>query len=146
MRGETTTRAVEEPSELALQQRIDQEHASISEQIIAKSGAWFDVEMDKLDRWAEDRRKSLKVALEDLDAAIKEKKKQARVAPNLPAKLDLQRQLRQLEGKRDEAWKDFDLASRDIEHQKDSLLDEIGQRLNKSTEREVLFTIRWRLA
>jgi ERCC4-related helicase len=144
--GETFISTVKQPDGLPLQKRIDQEQASISEQIIAKNSAWFDVEMDKLDRWAEDRRRSLKVALEDLDASIKEKKKESRSAPNLPAKLELQRQLRQMEGKRDEAWKEFDVASRDIEHQKDSLLDEISQRLNKSTEREELFTIRWRLA
>lgn len=145
IRGETKG-YVDLPEGLSLQQHIDREQASISERIIAKNSTWFDVEMDKLDRWAEDRRRSLKVALEDLDASIKEKKKEARSAPNLPTKLELQRVLRQMEGKRDEAWKEFDLASRDIEHQKDSLLDEIGRRLNKSTEREELFTIRWRLA
>lgn len=146
VRGEANDHAGIQPEVLlSLQQQIDQDQAVLSERIIAKNGVWFDVEMDKLDRWAEDRRKSLKVALEELDVSIKEKKKEARSAPNLPTKLELQRQLRQVEGKRDEAWKEFDLASRDIERQKDSLLDEISQRLNKGTEREVLFTIRWRL-
>jgi hypothetical protein len=35
----------------------------------AKNGEWFDIEMDKLDRWAEDRRTSLKADLEELDWA-----------------------------------------------------------------------------
>ena len=66
--------------------------------------------MDKLDRWAEDRRKSLKAALDELDTKIRETRKGARLAPNLPTKLDLQRQLRQLEATRNEAWKEFDEA------------------------------------
>jgi hypothetical protein len=80
-----------------------------------------------------------------LDAKIRETRKESRLAPNLPTKLDLQRQLRQLESKRNEAWKEFDEASRDINNQKDALLDEIGERLNQRTEIESLFTIKWRL-
>jgi hypothetical protein len=52
------------------------------------------MEMDKLDRWAEDRRNSLKTILNDLDIKLRDMKRDARVAPNLPAKLDLQEQLR----------------------------------------------------
>jgi len=50
-----------------------------------------------------------------------------------------------LEGKRDEAWRAFDQASREIDRQKDGLLDEIGQRLEQKLEQEPLFTLRWRL-
>ncbi len=73
-----------------------------------KNGHWFDTEMDKLDRWAEDRRAALKAELEELDQAIKETKKSARLAPNLPEKLERQRKLRGLETKRDEAWRAYD--------------------------------------
>jgi predicted nucleic acid-binding Zn-ribbon protein len=101
--------------------------------------------MDKLDRWAEDQRKSLKAALEELDVKIKETRKDARSAPNLPTKLELQRQLRQLEEKRNVAWREYDEDSRNIEVKKDTLLDEISQRLNQQTEQEDLFLIRWHL-
>jgi shikimate kinase len=76
---------------------------------------------------------------------IRETRKEARLAPNLPTKLNLQRQLRQLESKRNEAWKEFDEASRNVDKQKDTLLDEIGQRLNQKCEQEELFVIRWNL-
>ncbi len=95
----------------------------------AKNGEWFDIEMDKLDRWAEDRRTSLKADLEELDQNIKDAKKSARLASNLPEKLEIQRTLRGLETKRDEAWRAYDSASRDVDRQKDSLLDEISRRL-----------------
>lgn len=39
--------------------------------------------MDKLDRWAEDRRLALKAELDELDQTIKNTKRAARLAPNL---------------------------------------------------------------
>jgi len=117
----------------------------IAARLAEKNGVWFDAEMDKLDRWAEDQRRSLKAELDEMDAKIKELKKEARSAPNLPTKLDLQRQLRQLETKRNEAWKQFDESSRDLDRKKDGLLDDISQKLNQKTEREDLFMIRWQL-
>ena len=111
----------------------------------AKNGEWFDIEMDKLDRWAEDRRTSLKADLEELDQSIKDAKKAARLAPNLPEKLEIQRTLRGLETKRDEAWRAYDSASRDVDKQKDALLDEISRRLHQQTTCETLFSLRWRV-
>lgn len=114
--------------------------------LATKSGEWFDTEMDKLDRWAEDRRTALKAELDELDEGIKEAKKSARLAPNLPEKLELQRKLRGLETKRDEAWRAYDAASREVDRQKDALLDEISRRLEQKTECTELFTLRWRVA
>ena len=111
----------------------------------AKNGEWFDIEMDKLDRWAEDRRAALKADLEELDQSIKDAKKSARLAPNLPEKLEIQRSLRGLETKRDEAWRAYDAASRDVDRQKDALLDEISRRLEQKTSCDTLFTLRWRV-
>ncbi|MEX5283381.1 MAG: SNF2-related protein [Nitrospiraceae bacterium] len=113
--------------------------------VSTKNGTWFDTEMDKLDHWAEDRRASLKAELDELDERIKETKKAARLAPNLPEKLERQRALRQLESKRTEAWKTFDEGSREIERQKDALLDEISRRLEQKTECTEVFALRWRV-
>ncbi len=49
--------------------------------LAVSSGQWFDTEMEKLDRWADDRRAALKGELEDLDQEIKDTKKFARMAP-----------------------------------------------------------------
>jgi len=59
--------------------------------------------------------------------------------------LELQRKLRGLETKRDEAWRSYDAASRDIDRQKDALLDEISRRLEQRTECTTLFNLRWTL-
>jgi hypothetical protein len=116
------------------------------EALAVRNGQWFDTEMEKLDRWADDRRAALKAELEDFDQEIKNTKKSARMASNLPAKLALQRKLCGLETKRDEAWRSYDAANRDIDRQKDDLLDEISRRLEQQTECTTLFTLRWSLA
>lgn len=110
-----------------------------------RNGNWFDSEMEKLDHWAEDRRASLKSELADLDANLKEAKKAARLAGSLPEKLEKQRLVRNLESKREEAWRSYDQASREVDRQKDALLDEISNRLEQHMRETRLFVIRWRI-
>ena len=118
---------------------------ALLEEITTRNGHWFDTEMDKLDHWAEDRRASLKAELDELDDALKDAKKAARLAPTLPEKLERQRAARTLEASRDDAWRAYDQASREIDAQKDMLLDTISQRLAQHIEHEPLFTLRWQV-
>lgn len=74
--------------ETLLQERVAQRRGELLEEMETKNSHWFDVEMDKLERWAEDRRSALKAELDELDLTIKETKKAARLAPNLPTKLE----------------------------------------------------------
>ncbi|MBN2374094.1 DEAD/DEAH box helicase family protein [bacterium] len=118
---------------------------SVLEDISQRNAVFFEEEMEKLNRWAEDRRKSLKTSLKEFDDRINELKKQARIAPNLPEKLEIQKEIRTLDKKRDEAWREYDRAAKDVELQKDALIDRIEARLNQEIEEETIFTIRWRL-
>lgn len=115
----------------------------IIEEASLRNGRFFDIEIDKLDHWAEDRRASLKAELEELDDGLKEAKKNARNASNLPEKLERQRAVRNLEEKRDQAWKAYDGAAREIDRQKDALLDDISTRLSQKTQEQTLFSLRW---
>lgn len=114
-------------------------------EISERNAVFFEEEMDKLNRWAEDKRKSLKTTLKDFDDKITELKKQARQALNLPEKLEVQKKIRNIDKKRDAAWRQYDEESRDIERQKDDLIDKVEDRLQQEIEEETLFTIRWRL-
>lgn len=97
--------------------------------IAEKNAVFFEEEMDKLDRWAEDKRKSLKVTLKELEDQLKELRRSARMAPTLPEKLKIQKAIRNLDKKRDEAWRDYDEAAKDIEKQKDGLIDKVEARM-----------------
>jgi SNF2 family DNA or RNA helicase len=134
---------VEKESQLAeLQARAQK---ALLEEVNQRNANWFGIEIDKLDRWAQDRRTSLKVELDELDEAIKETRKAARLAPNLPEKLEKQQALRKLETRRDEAWRNYDHATKELDRQKDNVLDDISKRLEQNTEAKSLFMIRWKL-
>jgi hypothetical protein len=112
-------------------------------EISERNAVFFDEEMEKLEKWAEDRRVTLKTVLKEQDEQIKELKKEARRAHSLPDKLGLQKKIRDLQKKRDEAWREYDQASREIEEQKDELIDRVEKQLKRSTFSKELFTIQW---
>lgn len=102
---------------------------------------FFSEEMEKLDKWAEDRRTGLKTTLKELDDQIKQMKKQTRQTGNLPDRLALQKKLRKLEGKRDEEWRDYDASAKIIEEKKDDLIDRVEKQLKAKTSAQELFNI-----
>ncbi len=112
-------------------------------ELTAKQANWFEEEIDKLNFWAEDKRKGLKAELKEYDEQIAILKKEARLAANLPDKLAIQKQLRDIDKKRDTAWKAYDEEAKQIEGQKDELLDTVEERLKQTIEEKVIFTIGW---
>lgn len=117
-------------------------HAILST-IAAKQALWFDEEIDKLNAWAEDKRHGLKAQLKEYDDEIMIFKKEARLAVNLPEKLASQRKIRDLDAKRNFAWKEYDEAAKSIEQQKDTILDSVEERLHQTLEEKAVFTIEW---
>ncbi len=101
--------------------------------------------MDKLDHWAEDRRAGLKLELKEFDEQLKELKKRIRQTGNLPDKLALQRQARELEGRRDAAWRSYDEAAKQVEIEKDGLLDRVEAQLVQTVVIESLFTFTFQI-
>jgi ERCC4-related helicase len=126
-------------------QTVENQRKAILDEMAARQSAWFDEEMDKLDNWAEDKRAGLKADLKELDEEIKALKKEIRQTGNLPDKLALQRRARELETKRDEAWRAYDAAAKEIELQKDGLLDRVEERLGQNVSDEELFAIRFQV-
>lgn len=106
---------------------------------------WFEQENEKLERWAEDRRKTLSITVEELDAEIKLFKKEARQLASTAAKIEAKKSLRKLERKRDDALSEYHEARKQIEKEEDKLLDEISNKLELNKTVEPLFTIRWTL-
>jgi len=118
---------------------------SILDEIDRKQAIWFDEEIDKLNFWAEDKRKGLKSELKDYDDQITLLKKEARLAGSLPDKLAIQKKLRDIDKQRDAAWKEYDAAAKKIEHQKDELLNTVEERLKQTVSEKTVFTVGWTL-
>ena len=117
----------------------------ILEDIGTRNSKFFEIEIEKLDKWSEDRRNSLKINLKELDMEIKDIKKKARLANNLPEKLSFEKKRRKLESNRDEAWREYDAAAKEIEKSKDLLIENIEKSLKESTEEQELIFIQWTL-
>ena len=126
-----------------LRELIERQQKSILAVLGDKNAHYFENELDKLDRWGEDQRNSLKVTLKELEDKIKEVRRNTRIAPNLPEKLQLEREKRQLETRRDEAWKQYENAAKAIENRKDAVLDDVENRLQQQMSEKALFKIRW---
>lgn len=134
------------PAEIAdTSEQYEAQKQQILGDVEGRYAAYFEQEMEKLDHWADDKRKGLKFNLKDLDTQIKDLKRQIRGSKNLPEKLAFQRKAQKLEKQRDEAWREYDEQAREVEQKKDSLLDIIEQKLQMNTTEQHLFSIRWSL-
>ena len=135
------SKAIEETfkeSLFSLKQNILNENA-------LRNNNFFDVEMDKLDQWADDMKISLEKEIKDIDAEIKLKKIEAKKTLNLELKVKSQREIKELENKRSDKRKRLFQAQDEIDERKENLLSEIEQRLNQKIIETELFTIRWKL-
>ena len=130
-------------------EKIEDVYQQLRKTIIAditdRNGRFFDEEMDKLDRWASDKRTSQKEKLREYDDEIASMKKESRTARNLQEKIEIRKKVQKLEAKREDAWKEYDKASKEIENQKDGLIDKVESRLEQGTNETTLFKIRWSL-
>lgn len=128
-----------------LDKTIESTKLQIVGDIETRNSEFFDIELDKLDKWGEDRRNSLRQTLKDLDVQIKELKKQARYSSNLPEKLKVEKERKKLENERDNAWREFDSAAKLIEESKDKLIAQIELRLQQKISEEDLFIVKWNI-
>jgi ERCC4-related helicase len=125
----------------SLEKEMEELERNLFSDIDKRNGLFFETELDKLDYWEMDKKQGLELSLKELDKTIKEKKKEVRLAANLPEKLKLQREGNNLEKKyrkeRDRLLK----AEKEIEEQKDKLIDTTQSRMERRVTRKDLFTI-----
>ncbi len=118
---------------------------NIIEENRKRNHLFFDEEVDKLEKWSEDVRNSIKFEIKELDKEIKTRKTEARKLLNLEQKVKEQRIIKDLEKKLAEKRYNQYQNEDEIEQRKENLLDEVEQRLKQHTTEQPLFTIRWRV-
>ena len=106
---------------------------------------YLEQESEKLERWAQDRRKALMATVDELDEQIRAYKKEARQLASTAEKIQAKKELRKLERKRDDALAEYHHSKKAIEHEEDRLLDEVSEKLELTCEIKELFTARWTL-
>jgi len=104
---------------------------------------WFQDETDRLDRWAEDQRLTLRTDVDRMDEQIRSQKRMLRQLGTLAEKAQAKRAIRSLEQQRDEALLRFYERRKEIAFREEVLLDGIEARLRMTHRVDDLFEVSW---
>jgi adenine-specific DNA-methyltransferase len=110
-----------------------------------KNARFFDEEVLKLDRWAEDLKQSLEREIKELDKEIRETRQASRLAARLEDKLAAQRKVRDLEEKRKRMRRDLYEQQDQIDGRRDQLIAGMERQLKQEHAAESVFCIRWKI-
>jgi hypothetical protein len=106
---------------------------------------YYNEEVEKLERWAEDKRVALDISIKQLDQDIKQARKSARQLRTLQEKMAAKRALKSLEKERDQVMLSYHEEKKLIEQEEDNLLEQIEAKLTTDTVVNVLFEATWDL-
>jgi len=117
---------------------------AILKSIEERNSHFFDEEMEKLEKWADDMKASLEIALKELDVEIKTRKAEARKMQELQVKVEAQREIKRLEAKRNEMRQKLYESQDEIDQKKEDLIGRTEKRLKQRIVEKDLFRIRWK--
>ncbi|MBT3348867.1 DEAD/DEAH box helicase [bacterium] len=123
----------------------DQVITLVSGQIAERNSEFFDAEVEKLDKWANDIKIALELDLKKLDIDIKVTKTSSRKILNLDEKLKIQKEIKDMEKKRNEMRKKLFEAQDEVEDRKENLIERVEAQLKQNSNLEQLFAIRWKI-
>ena len=110
-----------------------------------RNGRFFDEEVLKLDAWSDDLKQGLEREIKAIDAEIRELRKKSSAAISLQEKLDIQKNMRTLEGHRNRQRRELFEAQDAIDVKRDELIKGIESQLKQSHAVARVFLIRWHL-
>lgn len=116
---------------------------AIQRAISQRNAAFFEVEAEKLDGWADDLKVGLEREIKDLDRQIKEARRAASAALTLEEKLAGQKQVKALESQRNTKRRALFDAQDEIDRRREQLIAEIEGKLQQQVSSEQLFSLRW---
>jgi superfamily II DNA or RNA helicase len=132
--------------EASLQQAQDARQTEIVGQAQQMLASFLNEEEDRLDAWRDDAKVSFDQQIKALNKDANDKKKLARATLGLEEKLTLQREAKALQRQVDDLQHQLYTRLREIDQEREQMLDEIAEQLNLTPEMSPLFTIRWSLA
>lgn len=131
--------------ESKIKEVFDMQFNVVLNKLLEVNNKFFDSEIEKLEKWSEDIKKSLELELRNLDIEIKFKKAEARKLLKLEDKLNMQKIIKELEKKRNNLrFNLFDEQDK-IDDKKEKLIEEIEDKMKQKIEVEELFKIKWKI-
>ena len=129
------------PDQLSL--ITDRTKASIVRDVSERNAQFFEIEVSKLEGWADDLKLGLEREIKEIDRQIKDARRAALVAATLEEKLAGQKKIRELELKRSEKRRSLFDAQDDVDRQRERLIAAVEGKLEQNIKLDELFTIRW---
>lgn len=114
-------------------------------EVDARNVRYFDEEVTKLDRWADDLKFGLEREIKEHDKDIRESRSRAATATSLTDKLAAQKELKTLEAQRNKKRRELYDTQDTIDAERDTLIADIEKQLKREHKVQSLFTVRWRL-
>lgn len=133
------------PCSSQLQELYESSKCGIIESIGARNSVFFDDEMEKLEKWADDLKYGLEFELKELDREIKTLKTESKKILKLEEKLKAQKGIKELEKKRNTKRRTLFEAQDEIDSRKEGLIESVEKRLEQLISTRELFSIRWRV-
>ncbi|WP_044895247.1 SNF2-related protein [Bacillus alveayuensis] len=118
---------------------------AILNEIMERASAYLDSELEKLEKWSQDLKNKLEKDIDEMTVEIEHLKREAKLTRNLAEKLEMNKQIKELEKKRNEMRRNLYDQQDEIDEQKDRLFEEVEKKLEQRTSTEHLFTIKWRI-
>lgn len=140
---------ISESTTIYAQEKLDQiferQKLEIIDNIAVRNAKFFDEEIDKVDKWADDLKAGLEFELKELDKEIKCLKTEAKKIVKLEDKLEAQRVIKELEKKRNAKRRSLYEAQDEVDQKKEELIAGVEGRLKQTISIEELFTIKWQI-
>ncbi|MFX4301627.1 SNF2-related protein [Alicyclobacillus tolerans] len=108
-----------------------------------KNGRFFDEEVAKMDRWADDLKFGLEQEIKDLDKQIRELRRASTTAISLADKLAAQKAQRDIETQRNKKRRKLYEAQDAIDAKRNELIENIERQLKQTHRLKPLFIVRW---
>ncbi len=133
------------PKNGSLDTAIEERKEAILRQVSERNAAFFEAEANKIDGWANDLKVGLEREIMEFDRQIKEARRSAVSALTLEEKLEVQKQIRHLEGQRNTKRRALFEAQDEIDSKREMLITEIEDKLQRQTKLIRLFSFRWKV-
>ncbi len=129
----------------ALDEGLQRQKNELLTNLTERNASFFEIELDKLDRWSDDLKVGLEQELKELDRQIREARRSAQIAAALAEKLSIQKQVGELETTRNRKRRELIDAQDRIDKQRQDLIETIEKKLQQNCKVTPVFTVRWSL-
>lgn len=136
------TTSIDHPT---MRARENERQETIRRQISKRNADFFELEVEKLDAWADDLKVGLEREIKEFDRQIKEARKAAVAALTLEEKLAGQKQIKAIEAERGKRRRALFDAQDEIDRRREQLIAEIEGKLQQKVSSQHLFTVHWKV-